>query len=341
MDHQIDIKSRDPIYKQLVSQIEREVREGRLSPGEALPSMSDLAARLGISKETVKKAYGVLTDKEMIIPQQGKGFFVADLSKTLRPRVLLLFDKISDYKQILFNAFTRRLGEEAEITILVHNQSLSQLEIFLDSYLDQYDFYVLTPHVPLDRKSQARAVRQMARIPNRKLILLDHLQPGYQGNYGAVYQDFENDIYDGLLQGLDDLRKVRNLQVVTMPQSLYGSLVRKGVKRFTDEFGIPVRFMTAIPEKIHPGETYLLLNSQLDAGIVELSRKIRRAGLAIGEDVKIISYNEIDMNEVILDGLTTVSTDFREMGRLSAEMILSRKMTKIHCPFRMNRRHTF
>ena len=57
--------------------------------------------------------------------------------------------------------------------------------------------------------------------------------------------------------------------------------------------------------------------------------------------MKIISYNEIDMNEVILDGLTTVSTDFREMGRLSAEMILSRKMTKIHCPFRMNRRHTF
>ena len=86
MNHQIDIKSRDPISNQLVSQIEREIREGRMVPGDALPSMSSLAARLGISKETVKKAYGLLTDKEMIVPKQGKGFFVADPSEALRPR---------------------------------------------------------------------------------------------------------------------------------------------------------------------------------------------------------------------------------------------------------------
>ena len=59
------------------------------------------------------------------------------------------------------------------------------------------------------------------------------------------------------------------------------------------------------------------------------------------EDQIIGVMDAINANTQLLDGLTTVSTDFREMGRLSAEMILSRKMTKIHCPFRMNRRHTF
>ena len=43
----------------------------------------------------------------------------------------------------------------------------------------------------------------------------------------------------------------------------------------------------------------------------------------------------------VLGGLTTISTDFREMGRLAARMILDRKPSKIHCPFRMTRRSTF
>ncbi len=47
------------------------------------------------------------------------------------------------------------------------------------------------------------------------------------------------------------------------------------------------------------------------------------------------------MNELVLGGLTTVSTDFWEMGRLAADMITGHKLGKLRCPFRMNRRHTF
>jgi len=44
---------------------------------------------------------------------------------------------------------------------------------------------------------------------------------------------------------------------------------------------------------------------------------------------------------VVLGGLTTISTDFVEMGRLAAEMILAGKMVKVHNKFRMIRRKTF
>jgi len=84
-----------------------------------------------------------------------------------------------------------------------------------------------------------------------------------------------------------------------------------------------------------------VLNSQLDAGLVALAHKIQQAGLVIGQDVFIISYNESDMNELVLGGLTTVSTDFREMGRLAADMVLTHQLEKVHCPFHMNRRQTF
>lgn len=342
MIFRIDATSKEPIYKQLVTQVERSLHEGRIQAGEHFPSMNELATQLSISKETVKKAYGILVEKSLVVPKHGKGFYAADLQTAGRPQVLVIFDKFSVYKQILFNAFAESLSEKAEVTIVNHNQSVDLLEYYLDNNLDHFDYYVVTPHFPLDCPSQANAVKQLSRIPNRKLIMLDRLQPDFPGNqYGAVYQDFENDIYEGLVQGLDASRPIRTLRVITLPSSLYGSSICKGVDRFSRENNIPVEYLNSAPEDIHPGDTFLVLNSQLDAGLVSLAHIIDNAGLQIGKDVYIISYNEFEMNELILGGLTTVSADFAQMGRIAAGMILNRRMEKIHCPFRMNKRSTF
>ncbi len=338
----IDTTGKEPIYRQLVTQVERALHDGRLKAGEHIPSMNELASELDISRETVKKAYGILVDKNLIVPKQGKGFYAADLQTTGRMQVLVIFDKFSVYKQILFNAFAESLSGKAEVTIVNHNQSLDLLEYYLDNNLDHFDYYVVTPHFPLDSASQARAVKQLSRIPNRKLLMLDRLQPDFPGNqYGAVYQDFENDIYEGLVQGLALSRPIRTLRVITLPTSLYGSCICKGVDRFSRERGIPVEYLQSAPETILAGDTFLVLNSQLDAGLVSLAHVIHAADLQIGKDVRIISYNESEMNELVLGGLTTVSTDFAMMGRMAAEMILKRHMEKIHCPFRMNKRFTF
>ena len=342
MNFKIDSKSKDSIYKQLVSQVERALHEGQLRAGEMLPSMNILAAQLDISRETVKKAYGILVEKSLIVPKQGKGFYAADLQAAGRPQVLVIFDKLSVYKQILFNAFAESLSGKAEVTIVNHNQSLDLLEYYLDNYLDNFDYYVVTPHFPLDAASQERAIKQLSRIPNRKLIMLDHLQPNYPGNqYGAVYQDFENDVYEGLRQGLPAFRGNPALRVITLPTSLYGPCIRSGVEHFCADYKIPVEFLDSAPESIRPGDTFLVLNSQLDAGLVALAHVIDASGLKIGRDVFIISYNESQMYELVLGGLTTISTDFAQMGRMAAEMILNHRMEKLHCPFRMNRRFTF
>ena len=313
----IDAGSREPIYKQLVMQVKRALHDGSLKAGEQIPSMNDLAVKLGISRETVKKAYGVLVENGLIVPKHGKGFFAV-------------------------NAFAEKIGNRADITIVNHNQNLDLFTYYLDNFLDNFDYYVVTPHFPLDSETQEGVMKQLARIPNRKLIMLDRLQPEYPGNYGAVYQDFEADIYDGLAQGFEkgahtDCR----MRVITLPESLYGSIIRRGVERFCKDYEIPVSFYYTAPEDISRGDIFLVLNSQLDEGLVSLVRKISAWNLSIGDDVKIISYNEFPMNELVLGGLTTVSTDFWEMGRLAADMIDGRQLSKIHCPFRMNRRHTF
>lgn len=342
MTFTIDGGSQEPIYKQLVMQVKRALHDGTLLAGEQIPSMNDLAAKLGISRETVKKAYGLLVENGVIVPKHGKGFYAADLEKGGRPQVLVIFDKFSVYKQILFNAFAETVGDNADITILNHNQSLELLTYYLDNYLDEFDYYVLAPHFPLDSETQAGVLKQLARIPNRKLIMLDRLQPDYPGNYGAVYQDFESDIYDGLSQGFEKGRIMDcHLKVITLPESLYGSIIRRGVERFCKDYEIPVSFYYTAPDDISRGDIFLVLNSQLDEGLVGLVRKISARNLSIGKDVRIISYNEFPMNELVLGGLTTVSTDFCEMGRLAADMITAHRLVKLHCPFKMMRRNTF
>lgn len=336
----IDTSSKSPIYKQLVEQFEDAIRSGKLVPGEQIPSMNDFAMKMGISKETVKKTYGILREKGLLVPQQGKGFYVADISSDSRPKVLVLFDKLSIYKEVLYHSLAEALGDEAELTILTHNQNLELFTYYLDNYLDKFDYFVVTPHFPLDEKTQSAAAKQISRIPNMKLIMVDHWMRRCPGNYGTVYQDFENDVYDGLKQGLDKL-KTTTLKVITLPSSLYGAHIIKGVERFCMEFGVPVEFMNKAPETICPNETYLIINSQLDSGLAVLARKIHEQNFEVGKDVHIISYNEFDLNEMVLNGLTTISTDFKQMGRTAATMILNRKSWKVHCDFRMTRRGSF
>lgn len=332
--------SKAPIYKQLVEQFEEAIRSGKLKAGEQIPSMNDFAVKMGISKETVKKTYGILREKGLLIPQQGKGFYVAEADDRSKPRVLVLFDKLSIYKEVLYNSLAEELGEGADITILTHNQNLDLFTYYLDTCLDKYDYYVISPHFPLDEKSQALATKLISRVPNRKLIMVDHWLQSYTGNYGAVYQDFENDIYEGLKQGLEKLEGT-SLKVIILPSSLYGPMICKGVDRFCLEYNISIEYMHAAPEHINENETYLVINSQLDSGLAALARRIKSQNLEVGKDVFIISYNEFDLNEVVLNGLTTVSTDFKQMGKTVATMILNRKSWKVHCDFNMTRRGTF
>jgi len=331
-----------PVYKQVISQVEQKIISGEYAPGYQLPSMNELAADLDISKETIKKAYAILRDKGVIEPHQGKGFYVKGLEEERPLRILLLFDKLSSYKHVLFQSFIDKIGNNAEVTIRIHNQNLDVFEFFIDEDVDHFDYYVVAPHFPLDASTQKRMLKLLKRIPNRKLILVDKNIPDLPGNYGAVYQDFSNDIAIALGEGLDKLKLFSRLNVVIMPNSLYSHRIRQSIEAFSEQNGLPVQFHHGVSEDIvRQNEVYLMINSQHDAGLLEFSRIASRLSLTIGKDISVISYNDSPINEIILNGLTAVSTDFKQMGELAAQMILDRNLSKIKCDFRLIRRATF
>ncbi len=87
-----------PLYQQIVDGIKREVAEGRLRPGSALPSFRALAEELLVSLITVKRAYEELEREGIIYRKQGLGTFVAEngqdrTREAKRERVRELFEE--------------------------------------------------------------------------------------------------------------------------------------------------------------------------------------------------------------------------------------------------------
>jgi len=66
------------LYQQIVDGVRREISEGRLAPGDELPSFRALAEQLLVSLITVKRAYEELEREEIIFRRQGLGTFVSE-----------------------------------------------------------------------------------------------------------------------------------------------------------------------------------------------------------------------------------------------------------------------
>ncbi len=67
-----------PVYLQIIEQVKHLIESGVLNPGEALPSVRNLATQLVISPNTVIKAYTELEHQDVIDLRMGSGAYVRD-----------------------------------------------------------------------------------------------------------------------------------------------------------------------------------------------------------------------------------------------------------------------
>ena len=73
----VDFSSDTPLYQQLRDQIVVGIAEGKLSPGEQLPTIRALAKESGINMMTVSKAYQLLKQEGYITTDRRSGARVA------------------------------------------------------------------------------------------------------------------------------------------------------------------------------------------------------------------------------------------------------------------------
>ena len=67
-----------PIYRQLKSRVVEMMLDGLLKPGDALPSVRQIAADYQLNPITVLRAYQELVDEELVEKRRGLGMYVTD-----------------------------------------------------------------------------------------------------------------------------------------------------------------------------------------------------------------------------------------------------------------------
>jgi DNA-binding transcriptional regulator YhcF (GntR family) len=119
-----------PAYQQIITFFEKEIRSGRLKPGEKLPAERDLAEELTTARGTVKKAYEELVRRRLIEASPGRGSFVAPdrhgPAESRKDKALRLIDELIDeLARLKFSANDiriffdlRLLGREEELQSL-------------------------------------------------------------------------------------------------------------------------------------------------------------------------------------------------------------------------------
>lgn len=328
----IDTNSKVPVYLQIVDSIMAAVRDGDLRRDEQIPSINEFSEQYLLSRGTVEKAYKELRDKKVILSVKGKGYFIYRTDINMPLRVLLLFNKISNYKKQLYNAFVKTLGEGVFVDLHIHHSNVQLFDSLISNNLGDYDHYVIMPHFYEQPEKVLQIIRQ---IPESQLLLLDKDLPEITGKHAAVYQNFEKDIYEALYEALPSLKKYSSLVFVN-PSSIvpYPPEIRKGFQYFCrmHDFDFSVTEGIEMNAPVKAGQAYIVIE---ETDLVNLVKICRQNNLSIGKQVGIVSYNETPLKEILLDGITVISTDHEQMGITAAEMILEKSMERVKNPFKL------
>jgi DNA-binding transcriptional regulator YhcF (GntR family) len=324
----IDEYAVTPKYVQLTNSIVKAVEEKKIEKGYLLPSINDLSFELDISRDTAEKAYKHLKKLGVIGSVPGKGYFISNTDIKQPIKIFLLFNKLSTHKKIMYDAFVESIGDDAVIDFYIYNNDYSLFRKLLMNKRDDYTHYVIIPHF-LEGGENAHEI--INTIAKEKLLLLDQMIPGVNGDFAAVYENFEKDIYDALEQAVQQLSKYQTIRIIFPDYTYHPKQILEGFYRFCNQYAFNYDVVSNINNTIiNEGEVYISL---MENDLVTLIEKIIETKLEVGKQVGVISYNETPLKKIILNGITTISTDFYAMGEKAAELIRNKSTAHIATPF--------
>lgn len=129
----MDSASPVPLYHQVASQIEDAINSGVLPVGAKLDNEVDLAARLGLSRPTIRQAIGSLVDKGLVVRKRGAGTQIAFHGVTRSLQLSSLFDDLSEMDavpetRVLVNEIVGVPSEIASVLAISRQDQVLHLE---------------------------------------------------------------------------------------------------------------------------------------------------------------------------------------------------------------------
>ena len=299
--------------------VEMAIAEKRVKRNDKLPSVNKVSLEFSISRDTVLLAYDELKKRGIIYSILGKGYYVKSVEFTLEQRIFVLFDELNAFKEVLYASFINHVNKIFQIDFYFHHFNLEMFNKLINENKGNYSKYIIMP-------SNLRGTSEVIKtLPLQDTYILDQTNDALL-DFPSIYQDFVTDMYNGLLSGLEEIKKYQEL-ILIFPGEKEPIGMVAGFENFCRQFQFESKVIASFDsDYINKESLYIIPNDRHLVSVIEQSKK---QNLLLGADFGIISYNDTALKKVVENGITTISTDFYEMGKLLAEMKNNKLKLKI------------
>ncbi len=318
-------------HEQLVHGVIEAIDAGILVTGDQLPSINKMVADLGYARKTIVKAYEELKERGLVESKKLKGYFIISQETKVTLKIALLLYSFNRFQEEFYNTFRKELGKRFQIDVFFHHNNAAVFETIFNNMRGKYGKYVVAP-IP---QPEIRDI--LKSIEPKKLLIIDrYLDMGSE--YSYISQEFEETTYLKLVELLPEIKKYRKFVLFFRDDTDYPLGIRSAFDRFLNDYSIPGKIEKKYkPQSIKKGTAYFFIS---DTFLWDALRDCKHKGYRVGEDVGILSHNDDIVKEIVSDGITTISTDFRDMARKAADHIKEQAVTKEILAFNLIKRNS-
>jgi DNA-binding LacI/PurR family transcriptional regulator len=326
------------LYRQVAQSIGRRIRKGELKCGRRLASMDDLAAKYGVSKITIRRAFLELESEGLLSSQPAQGTYISPL---------FLSDGIRLKSKVL------TVGLVSSVVLLenpgpYHSEILASLRaeisdrrgnlVVLPIPRNSRDISGQLRHANLDAVIYAgsldpAALRSAVRNGPPAVLVDFHVR------WGGVDQVFVDNVGGGEIAILHLLSLGhRDIAIIRGPEEVMATRERlAGVHRAMERAAIPLstlRFVSGnfLRESGYQAMASLLktsrrptavfcMNDEMAVGAIQAIHSL--SALKVPRDISILGFDDITWAAATYPRLTTVRVDKKLMGKLAMERLIS------------------
>jgi DNA-binding transcriptional regulator YhcF (GntR family) len=317
-------------YKQIIISIEKALIDKVLKKGDRLPSINSIRNKYEVSRDTVLMAYSELKTRGIVQSISGKGYFVKNENIDTAQKVFLLFDELNVFKEDLYNSFLKNLPTNIQVDIYFHHFNYDIFTKLIYDNIGNYNSYII---MPANLKNTKNVIEK---LPSEKVYILDQTNKEL-ADYQSIYQNFEKDIYNNLFDALPLIKNYKKITLLFQDKKQPLGIL-KGFTQFCKKNKINSNVIETI-ENLTPAknEAYIIPD---DRNLILLIKKIREENLSIGSEIGIIAINDSLLKEILDGGITTMTTNFTEMGKKLAQMLTNKEQLKIQNPINLITRNS-
>lgn len=318
-------------HEQLVHGIIESIDSNVIEVGDQLPSINQMVDELGFARKTIVKAYEELKDRGLVESKKLKGYFIISQETKVTLKIALLLFAFQRFQEDFYNAFREKLGKSFQIDVFFHHNNKAILETILNNIQGKYGMYVVAP-------IQEKSIQSLLEhIDPKKLLIIDRYLP-MPKRYSYISQEFEQATYQNLIVLLPRIRKFKEAILIFEEDQANSNGVLDAFRRFISDHNIN----GTVVDKYESGNVkkdifYFCLN---DPDLWGLVRDCRDNGFIIGQDIGILSLDDHLAKELVNGGITTISCDFKAMGRKAASHIKNQKTTREIVPLLLIKRNS-